>query len=90
MCVGQDKDQIEEIITSCIEEPLHHLLKKWSDEFKLEQFRGNASDVISEIDAIRKKLVSPKSIESTEVDCNIPSTSAETIVPSNVKDYLLG
>lgn len=88
--VGQEKDLIEEIITSCIEEPLDHMLQKWSEDLKLEHFRGNASDVIAEIEAIRTKLVSRNGIDTKEVDSNIPSTSSETVVPSNVKDYLFG
>lgn len=87
--VGQDKDQIEEIITSCIEEPLQHMLQKWSEDLKLDHLRGSASDVIAEIEAIRKKLVSNKSI-NTEVDPSTPNTSTKTVLPGNVKDYLFG
>lgn len=89
--VGQEKDQIEEIITSCIEEPLGHMLQKWSEDLKqLQHISGIASDVIAEIEAIRTKLVSRNSIDTREVDSNISSTSSETVVPSNVKDYLFG
>lgn len=87
--VGQNKDQIEEIITSCIEEPLQHMLQKWSEDLKLDHLRGSASDVIAEIEAIRKKLVSNNSI-NTEVDPSLPNSSTKTVLPGNVKDYLFG
>lgn len=86
--LGQDKDQIEEIITTCIEEPLHHMLQNWLEDLKLDHLRGNASDIIAEIEAIRKKF-SNNSID-TDLDSNISSTSTETVVPGNVKDYLFG
>lgn len=87
--VGQDKDQIEEIITSCIEEPLQHMLQKWLEDLKLDHLRRRALDINAEIEAIRKKLVSNYS-KDTEVDFNIPSTKTETVVPGNVKNYLFG
>lgn len=87
--VGQNKYQIEEIITSCIEEPLQHMLQKWSEDLKLDHLRGSATDIIAEIEAIRKKLVSNNSI-NTEVDPSLPNSSTKTVLPGNVKDYLFG
>lgn len=43
--VGQDKDQIEEIITSCIEEPLQNMLQKWLEDLKLDHLRRSALDI---------------------------------------------
>lgn len=83
--VGEDKDQIEEIITSCLEEPLDKMLQKWLEDLQRECFRENASDVILEIQAIRNKLL-PTNRKKTYV----PSTCTGTIVPDNVKDYLFG
>lgn len=65
------------------------MLQKWSEDLKLDHLRGSASDVIAEIEAIRKKLVSNKSI-NTEVDPSTPNTSTKTVLPDNVKDYLFG
>lgn len=81
--VGQNKDQIEEIITSCLEKPLHQMLQKWSEDLKC--FGEKASDIIAEIEAIRKKLVLTN---SKAID--LQSAGTGSIVPSNVKDYLLG
>lgn len=81
--VGQDKDEIEEIITSCLEEPLHEMLQKWSEDLKRVCFTENASDVIAEIEALRNKLL-PTISKKTDVPC----TGTGTIVPENVKDYL--
>lgn len=83
--VGPDKNQIEEIITSCLEEPLHKMLQKWSEDLKSVCFRENASDIIVKIEAIRKKLVFTKS-----KDTDAPIASTESIVPGNVNDYLIG
>lgn len=83
--VGQDKDQIEDIITSCLEEPLHQMLQKWLKDLKRESFRENASDIIAEMEAISKMLVL---INSRDTDVPIPGT--KSIVPDNVKDYLIG
>lgn len=81
--VGPDKNQIEEIITSCLEEPLHEMLQKWSEDLKRVCFTENASDVIAEIEALRNKLL-PTISKKTDVPC----TGTGTIVPDNVKDYL--
>lgn len=83
--VGKDKDEIEEIITSCLEKPLHLMLQKWLGHLKRECFRENASDVIAEIEAIRNKLL-PTNRKTTDV----PSIRTGTIVPDNMKDYLFG
>lgn len=82
--VGQDKDQIEEIITSCLEEPLHTMLQKWSEDLKRICFWENTSDIIAEIEAIRKKLVFTKGKDTDQ-----PSTGTYSIVPGNLKNYLL-
>lgn len=81
--VCQDKDQIQDIITSCLEEPLHEMLQKWSEDLKRVCFTENASDVIAEIEALRNKLL-PTISKKTDVPC----TGTGTIVPDNVKDYL--
>lgn len=82
--VGQDKDQIEEIITSCLEEPLDKILQKWSEDLERACSLEDASDIIAEIGAIRKKLVF-----TNGKDTGLPNTDTGRIVPGNVKDYLL-
>lgn len=83
--VGQNKDQIEEIITTCLEEPLDKILQKWSEELKCVCSLENALDIIAEIEAIRKKLVLING-----KDTYLSSTGTDRIVPGNVRDYLLG
>lgn len=85
--IGQDKDRIEEIITSCLEEPLHRKLQKWTNDLKRKCVRGNASDVIAEVEAIRKKMVSTNS-RNKDIDSDLLSSSTKSIVPDNVKKYL--
>eukprot|EP00105_Crassostrea_gigas_P039428 XP_019923576.1 PREDICTED: uncharacterized protein LOC105330336 [Crassostrea gigas] len=81
--VGQDKDQIEEIITSCLEEPLQKMLQEWQRELKHERFRKNASDIIGEIEAISKELVLVNN-----KDTDVPIAGSKSNVPGNVKDFL--
>lgn len=83
--VGQDKDQIEKIITACLEEPLHQMLQQWQKDLKRESFRENASDIIAEVEAISKELVFTNS-----KDTDVPIAGKKPIVPDNVKDYLFG
>lgn len=82
--VGQDKDQIEKIITACLEEPLHQMLQQWQKDLKRENFRGNASNIIAEVEAISKELVLTNS-----KDTDVPIPGTDSTVPGNVKDYLL-
>lgn len=82
--VGQNKDQIEKIITSCLEEPLQMMLQEWQRELKHERFKKNASDIIGEIGAISKEFVLNNS-----KDTGVPITGSKNIVPGNVKDFLL-
>lgn len=81
--VGQDKDRIEEIITSCLEEPLQKMLQEWQRELKHERFRKNASDIIGEIEAISKELVLVNN-----KDTDVPIAGSKSNVPGNVKDFL--
>lgn len=81
--VGQDKEQIEEIITSCLEEPLQNMLKQWRKDLKHERFSENASDIIAEIDAISNEL-----IPFNSKDTDVPISGSKRIVPDNVKDFL--
>lgn len=81
--VGQGKDQIGEIITSCLEEPLQNMLQQWRKDLKRERFCENALDIIAEIDAISKELVLFNS-----KDTHAPISGSKSIVPVNVKDFL--
>lgn len=81
--VGQDKDQIEEIITSCLEKPLCQMLQQWQTDLARESFRENASDINAEIEGISKMLVLTNS-----KDTCLSIVDTESIVPNDVKDYL--
>lgn len=80
--VCQDKDQIQDIITSCLEEPLQKMLQQWRKVLK--KFWKNALDSIAEIDAISKELVLINS-----KDTHAPIFGSKSIVHVNVKDFLL-
>lgn len=59
------------------------MLQKCSEDLKRECVRGFASDIIVEIEAIRKMLVL-----NNNKDTSVLNTDTESIVPGNVKDYL--
>lgn len=86
--VDENKQQIMETITTCLEEPLHNLLQKWLDDLKNEIFFTKlAYDVIAEIEAIRKLMVfdSYKNIDDASI---LKEPGTQSIVPNNVKEYL--
>lgn len=81
--VCQDKDQIRDIITSCLEEPLQKMLQQLRKDLKHGRFLENASDIIGEIEAISNELIP---INSKDTD--VPISGSKRIVPDNVKDFL--
>lgn len=84
--VGQNKRQIKEIITSCFEEQLHQMLKDWLGKLKHEDSNKQTSEIIAEIEAIRKQLILDTSSNIAALDA--PSIANKSIVPNDVKDYL--
>lgn len=82
--VGQDKDQIQDIITSCLEEPLYKLLQTWREVLKRDSLRQNALDIIAEIETISNTLLPTKS-----KDKDVPIAGTDSIVPNDIKEYLL-
>lgn len=83
--VCQDKDQIQDIITSCLEEPLQKMLQQLRKDLEHGRFLENASDIIGEIEAISNELIP---INSKDTD--VPISGSKSIVPDNVKDFLFG
>lgn len=86
--VGQNKRQIKEIITSCFEEQLHQMLKDWLGKLKHEDSNKQTSEIIAEIEAIRKQLIIETNANTYSSD--LPCNDNKAIVPVDVKDYLLG
>lgn len=86
--VGENKQQIMETITACLEEPLHNLLQKWLEDLKNELFFTKlAYDVIAEIEAIHKFMVFD-SYKNTDDASILKEPGTQFIVPNNVKEYL--
>lgn len=86
--VGENKQQIMETITACLEEPLHNLLQKWLEDLKNELFLTKlAYDVIAEIEAIHKLMVFD-SYKNTDDASILKEPGTQFIVPNNVKEYL--
>lgn len=55
--VGQNKRQIKEMITSCLEEQLDQVLQDWLGKLKHDDLNKQTSEIIDEIEAIRKQLI---------------------------------
>lgn len=86
--VGENKQQIMETITTCLEEPLHNMLHNWLEDLKNENVLTKlAYDVIAEIEAIHKLMVFD-SYKNTDDASILKEPGTKSIVPNNVKEYL--
>lgn len=70
-----------------MEEPFHQILKEWLEDFRNQSLTESASEIIAEINDIRKYLVFEKS-ENTATVSGLQGGGTKLIVPDNVKDYL--
>lgn len=86
--VGQNKQQIKEVITTCLEKHLDEMLQDWLEKLKHEGLKKQTFEIFAEIEAIRKQLILDISI-NTAVPI-APCIDNKSIVPNDVKDYLLG
>lgn len=85
--VEKNKEQIKEIITSCLEEPLHLMLQEWLEVLKTKCSSRLASGLIAEIEAIQKQMESC-TIKDREVFQVLRSAGAGSIVPDNIINFL--
>lgn len=84
--VGQDKQQIQEIITSCLVEQLDQVLGDWLEKLKHKDLNKQTHDIIAEIEAIRKQLILDTRNNTNDLDA--PCFANKSIVPNDVKEYL--
>lgn len=84
--VGQNKRQIKEIITSCLEEQLDQMLQDWLEKLKQEGLKKQTFEIIDEIQAIRKQLILDTSNNTGVPDA--PCVENKSIIPDDVKEYL--
>lgn len=71
----------------CLEEPFYQILKEWLEDFRNQGLTESASEIIAEINVIRKNLVFEKR-ENTATVSGLQGGDTKLIVPDNVKDYL--
>ena len=81
-----EKEQVQEAITSCLEEPLRFLLDKWWKGIKRMHQTKQTLHVISEIESIRKQILFEDAKEVIESDD--ASSTSTNIVPGTIKEYL--
>lgn len=85
--VNQNKENIQEIITTCLEEPLHQMLQRWTESLKTETSTSLVSILIAEIEDIRKQMVLDNRKDTTGVSI-ATCVGTKCIVPEDVKNYL--
>lgn len=85
--VCQDKQQIKKTITIFLEKQLDQILQDLLGKLKHKGLNKQTSDIIDEIEAIRKQLIldTSKNTASPDAFCN----DNNSIVPIDVKDFLL-
>lgn len=81
------KEQIKEAIATCLVVPLHQMLHDWFEVLKTKGPNELHSEILSEIQAIRKQLAlctsrkrSPSSV--------LPSNCTNSVIPDDVKEFL--
>lgn len=82
--VSQNKRQIQEIITSCLEEQLD--VTRLVGKTQTCSFKQKTSEIIAEIEAIRKQLILDTGNNTAAPDASCNDTNS--IVPNDVKEYL--
>lgn len=70
-----------------MEEPFDHVLRKWLDNLRNQALTKVASEIIAEIEEIRKHLDLEKSKLTTGIS-GLQGGGIELIVPDNVKVFL--
>lgn len=81
-----EKDEVQEALTSCLEEPLQVLLDKWSKGIKRMHQTKQTHHVISEIESIRRQMLFEDTKEVFESED--ASSASRNIVPGTIKEYL--
>lgn len=84
--VGQNKRRIKDIISSCLEEQLDQMLQDWLEKLKHEDLNKQTSEIIAEIEAIRKELILDTRHNTAAPDA--PCFDSKCIVPNDVRSYL--
>nr|XP_034318945.1 uncharacterized protein LOC117687017 [Crassostrea gigas] len=84
--VGQNKRDIKEIITTCLETELDQILKVWLKKLKAKGSLNQTLEMIEEIKAIRKQLILENSKSTAAHD--VPCIDSKPIVPKNVREHL--
>lgn len=87
--VGKNKGHIRETIIACLEEPLHQMLQEWMDVLKSIISAKSLSEVVTEMNAIRKHLLCC-SQKDTSTSFVLPRIGSQSLVPDDVKEYLFG
>lgn len=85
--VNQNKERIQEIITICLEEPLHQMLQRWKESLKTATPTRLVSRLIAEIEDISKQMVVDNR-KGMPVASIVTNVDTKCIVPEDVKNYL--
>lgn len=81
------KEQIKEAIATCLVVPLHRMLQEWFEVLKTKGPNELHSEILSEIQAIRKQLALCTSSKRSPSSV-LPSNCTNSVIPDNVKEFL--
>lgn len=88
--IREDKEHILRMISICLEEQIHQLLQEWLLNLPVEGFGKNLPGIVTEIEDIRKQILTDENNQHTTDASALRGAANKSIVPSNVKEYLLG
>lgn len=88
--IREDKEDILRMISICLEEQIHHLLQDWLSNLSEEDFGKHLPGIFTEIKDIRKQIMTDENKRHTTDVSAFRGAVNKSIVPSNVKEYLLG
>lgn len=88
--IREDKEHILRKISICLEEQIHKILQDWSENLPLEGFDKHLPGILAEIKDIRKQMLFDDHNQHITGVSACRGAVNETVVPSNVKEYLFG
>lgn len=88
--IREDKEDILRMISICLEEQIHQILQDWLLTLPVEGFGKHLPGLVTEIKDIQKQILFNENKQHTTGTSAFRCAANKSIVPSNVKEYLLG
>lgn len=88
--IREDKEHILRMISICLEEQIHQILQDWLLNLQVEGFGKHLPGIVTEIKDICKQILTYENNQHTTDASAYRGAVNKSIVPRNVKEYLLG